>query len=138
MSGGKAPIAFVDSNVVLYLLSKDAVREKQALDVIQTRPWISVQVLNEVTDVGRKKAGMAWTEISDFLKDVRHFCPVAPLTEAIHDDTRRLAERYQLSLYDACIVAAALSVKASTVWSQGMHTGLVVDGILTIKNPFGP
>jgi hypothetical protein len=30
------------------------------------------------------------------------------------------------------------SVKAATIWSQDMHTGVIVDGNLTIKNPFVP
>ena len=136
MIEGKRPVEFVDSNVILYLVGKDPNHEKRSLALLRRRPWISVQVLDEVTNVCRKKARMEWSEIGEFLRHVRHFCAVAPLTEGVHDDSRRLAERYQLSLYDACIVAAALSVKAETVWSEDMHSGLVVDGVLTVTNPF--
>lgn len=48
----------------------------------------------------------------------------------------RLAERYQLSLYDGMIVAAALDAGCDTLWSEDMHDGLVVETQLTICNPF--
>jgi predicted nucleic acid-binding protein len=138
MSKAETAVTFADSNVVLYLLSEDEGRKAKALEVIQTRPHISVQVLNEVTNICRRKTQMDWDEISDFLSMVRHFCPVVDLTEAIHDKARRLAKRFQFRIYDAGIVAAALSVNAGTLWSEDMQNGQVVEKTLTIKNPFVP
>jgi len=50
MSGGKTSI-FVDSNVMLYLLSGDAARADCSESLLRQAPTISVHVLNEVTNV---------------------------------------------------------------------------------------
>ena len=47
-----------------------------------------------------------------------------------------LAERYNLSLYDGMIVAAALTADCDILYSEDMHAGLIIDGRLTVVNPF--
>jgi predicted nucleic acid-binding protein len=129
-------LTFLDSNVVLYLLSSDERKKDIAFDLLARRPAVSVQVLNEVTNVCRKKAGMSWDDIATFIADVRHFCPVVSLTTDIHDGARRLAEQHKLSFYDANIIAAAIDTGASVVWSEDMHHGLVIEHTVTVVNPF--
>jgi len=41
-----------------------------------------------------------------------------------------------LSIYDALIVAAALLPGCSTLHSEDMQAGQVIDGQLTIRHPF--
>jgi len=131
---------FLDSNVVLYLLSQDSVKADCAQRLIegspQAQPIISVQVLNEVTQVCVRKLRMGWDEVARFLEPVRHYCRVVPLTETIHDDARELAERYRLSFYDACIVAAARASGCTTLYSEDMQHRLRIAGTLDIVNPF--
>lgn len=128
--------AFLDSNVVLYLLSADDAKADAAELLLRRRPIISVQVLNEVTLVCRRKLRMPWEEIHAFLAMVRGLCTVVPLTEAVHDDARRLAQQHGLALYDACIAAAALGAGCGTLYSEDMHHGLVIDKAMAIRNPF--
>lgn len=127
---------FLDSNVVLYLLSADAGKAAQALALLRNKPWISVQVLNEVTNVCRRKQGMSWAEIAEFLALVRQLCRVVPLGESVHDHARALAERDGFAFYDACIVAAALSVRCGVLWSEDMQDGRELPEGLLICNPF--
>jgi predicted nucleic acid-binding protein len=127
---------FLDSNVLLYLLSGDASKADRVERLLKTKPTISVQVLNEVTHVCRRKLGMTWDEITRFLELVRHFCKVTPLTETIHDQGRALAQRHQLSFYDACIAAAAVMAGCRTLFSEDMNDGQIVGERLTIRNPF--
>lgn len=127
---------FLDSNVVLYLLSSDEFKRERVEALLARRPLISVQVLNEVTNVCRKKARISWEDIDAFLAGVRHFCPVTDLTEHMHDTARRLARRYQLSIYDATIIATAIDAGATLVWSEDMHHGLVVEHSVSVINPF--
>jgi len=61
---------FLDSNVVLYLLSADASKADRVERLLKTKPVISVQVLNEVTHVCRRKLGMRWEEITEFTKSI--------------------------------------------------------------------
>ncbi|MEC5320859.1 PIN domain-containing protein [Brenneria populi subsp. brevivirga] len=127
--------SFLDSNVVLYLLSDDPDKADSAEVLLKTNPVISVQVLNEVTTVCRRKLAMSWQEIGDFLDLVRRFCDVVPLTVTVHDRARDIAERHLLSFYDACIVAAA-AAECQTLYSEDMNHGQILEDSLTISNPF--
>ena len=128
--------AFVDTNVVLYLMSQDAQKAERARAVIAERPIISVQVLNEITNVARRKFTLPWSEIDEFLQLVRGLCPVESLTLQTHDLGRGLSERYQLSLYDAMIVSSALLARCDTLYSEDMQAGLRIEKALMIVNPF--
>lgn len=127
---------FLDSNVVLYLLSADAGKADRVERLLVAGPIISVQVLNEVTQVCRRKLQMGWDEIAQLLELVRGFCKVVPITETIHDRARDIAERYRLSFYDACIAAAAVTSGCQYLFSEDMQDGQVLDDGLNIKNPF--
>ncbi len=127
---------FIDSNVVLYLLSEDARKANRSEALLRTRPTISVQVLNEVTSVCVRKLDMAWHEIADLVDAVKSFCTVVPLTVDIHDSARRLAERHGFAFYDACIVATASMSGCQILYTEDMHDGLIVEDGLTIRNPF--
>ncbi len=128
--------AFVDSNVVLYLLSQDAQKADQAETVLNKGVIISVQVLNEVTQVLRRKIKLSWPDIHTFLALIKSLCTVQALTIDTHTQGLKLAERYQFSVYDSMIVAAALLADCRILYSEDMQHGLVVEGSLRIQNPF--
>jgi predicted nucleic acid-binding protein len=127
--------AFIDSNVLVYLLSAGD-KADRAEGTVYQGGLISVQVLNEVANVARKKLRLDWGELEDFLRLVRAVLPVEPLTEQSHALGLSMAARYGLSVYDGQIVASALLAGCTTLWSEDMQDGLVVDGRLTIRNPF--
>ncbi|PRE45423.1 PIN domain-containing protein [Burkholderia multivorans] len=135
MNEGKTRI-FVDSNVVLYLLSGDAARADRAESLLRQTPTISVQVLNEVTNVCIRKLGMTWEEVAQFLGVVRSLCTVVPLTVEVHDLARQLARRHSLSFYDSCIVAAAALAGCEILYTEDMHHGLIIEESTTLRNPF--
>lgn len=128
-------VEFVDTNVVLYLLD-DGPKADRAEVILGQGPRISVQVLNETTVNCRRKAGLTWDETSTFLAGVRTLCHVEDLTLHTHDVGRALAERYGFSVYDAMIVAAALIAGCTTLWTEDMQAGLLVEGKLRLVNPF--
>ncbi len=131
-----APKAFIDSNILLYLLSADADKANRAEKIVRAGGLISVQVLNEITNVARRKLAMSWVEINEVLALIRAICPTEPLTIETHDRGRLVAERYGLSVYDAMIVAAALLAGCKTLYSEDMQDGLLIDHQLHICNPF--
>ena len=126
---------FADTNVVLYLLD-DGPKADRAEAILGQGPWISVQVLNETLVNCRRKAGLSWEETAAFLEGVRALCPVEDLTLQTHDIGRALAERYGFSIYDAMIAASALVAGCTTLWSEDMQDGLLVECQLRIVNPF--
>ncbi len=126
---------FVDSNVILYLLSGDGAKADRAQAVLEAGAVISVQVLNEVTSVCLRKLKMPWHEVDALLLAVKAACEVLPLTVASHEKAVKLAKRFQLSFFDANIVASALMSGAPVLLSEDMHSGMLIDG-LVIQNPF--
>ena len=128
--------AFIDTNILLYLLSADTDKADRAEVIVRKGGLISVQVLNEIANVARRKLAMPWREINKVLALIRSVCPVAPLTIETHDRGRCVAERYKLSVYDAMIVAAALLAGCETLHSEDMQDGLLIDNQLRIRNPF--
>lgn len=126
---------FIDSNVLLYLLSGDAAKAEQAEVLVQAGGMISVQVLNEVASVCRRKLKMQWDEVDALLLAIKTACHIFPVTLASHEKAIELAKRFQLSLSDANIVASALMSGAELLLSEDMQSGMLVDGLL-IRNPF--
>lgn len=126
---------FIDSNVLLYLLSADTAKADRAEALVEKGAVISVQVLNEVTAVCRGKFKLPWNEVDALLQAVKAACTVLPLTQETHERAMDLAKQFQFSVYDANIVAAALLGNAKTLYSEDMQHGLRI-GSLTIRNPF--
>ena len=127
---------FLDSNVILYLIEPGDTRSDTAERVVLAGGTISVQVLNEVLVNAIRKKGLTWDQAGAFLGHVRSRLSIVPLTEAVHDRGRWAAERHRLSVYDGMILGAALEAGCDEVLSEDMQDGLVVDGRLTVRNPF--
>jgi predicted nucleic acid-binding protein len=130
------PGSFFDTNVLLYIASGDPAKADRAEKLIGDGGIISVQVLNEITNVARRKMGMSWTQTREFLSALRGLLPVEPMTIDIHETGLGLAERYRLSTYDAMIAASALHADCDTLWSEDMQDGTLLDDRLRIVNPF--
>ena len=118
---------FIDSNVVLYLFSSDAVKADRAESLLQSGGLISVQVLNEVASVCLRKLKMTWEDIDAVLETLKSTCEVLPVTLASNEKAIGLAQRYQLSLYDANIVANAILGRAKNAAVRG-YAKWYVDG----------
>jgi predicted nucleic acid-binding protein len=130
------PGSFFDTNVILYLASTDETKAEQAERLISEGGTISVQVLNEVTNVARRKMHLSWQDTRAFLSLTRDLLLVEPLTAETHETGILLAERYSLSVYDAMIAASALGANCDTLWSEDMQSGALIEGRLRIANPF--
>jgi len=132
------PGDFFDTNVIVYIASSDAAKAAKAEQTIAGGGTISVQVLNELTNVARRKMQMPWGEIYEFLRTLRGLLTVQPMTIEVHETGLALAERYGLSTFDAMIAASALHAGCDTLWSEDMQHGMVLEEGLTIRNPFRP
>jgi len=127
---------FLDTNVLLYLLSGDERRADRAEEVVSAGGVLSVQVLNEFASVAARKMKLSAAEIREVLAAVRAVCRIVPVDEATHDLGLQVAERYGLSVFDAMIIASALLAGCKTLLSEDMQDGQTIDGRLEIRNPF--
>ena len=128
--------AFFDTNVLVYAFSTGDAKSERARELLTHGGVTGVQALNEFVSVARRKLKMAWEEISEALSAIRVLCPSPePVTVEIHQEARRLAERYAYSIFDSLMIAAALSKRCRVLFSEDMRHGQVIEGI-AIRNPF--
>jgi len=126
---------FFDTNVLLYAVGAEDSRAERARRLLADGGLISVQALNEFTNVARRKLGQPWAEINEKLGAVRALCEVKPLTVATHERALALAERYGYQIYDALQLASALENGCSVLYTEDLQNGQQIEG-LTIRNPF--
>ena len=129
--------AFLDTNVFVYALVQDDPRSEKAEELIAEGGTVSVQILNEFVDVARRKGKMTWDEIRFAVENIESLCPrPLPITIDNHKEALTIAEKYGYRIYDALIIASALEAKCMILYSEDMQDGQVIDGQLTIRNPF--
>lgn len=139
--------AFLDTNILLYAISDDpaeAVKRTQARALLSSASgvdWgLSIQVLQEFyVNATAAKRGQAKPELSAerALAAIERFLsyPVIPVTETLLREAIRIKQRYKISYWDAAIVAAALELGATTIYSEDLTHGQSYDGAVVV-NPF--
>jgi predicted nucleic acid-binding protein len=129
--------AFFDTNVLLYAIAQGDPRSSQSEELLAAGGVLSVQVLNEFVSVARRKIHMPWPDVAEALSAIQDLCPSpVPITMDTHQAALWVAEKYGYEIYDALIVAAALQTKCAVLYSEDFHDGQVIEGELTIRNPF--
>jgi predicted nucleic acid-binding protein len=84
-----------------------------------------------------KKILMSWSNVLEALDAFRVLCPSPlPLTSEMHEASLKIAERHGYKIYDALVVAAALQAGCTTLYSEDLQNGQIIDRKLTIRNPF--
>lgn len=127
--------AFFDTNVIVYAFL-DIEKRRQALAAISEGGVISVQVLNEFTQVARRKRQRPWPEIEDAIAVLRiRFPEVVPITSDTHASAIAIARDHGLSFFDALIVSSALEAGCDRLYSEDLQDGRRFPG-LAIVNPF--
>lgn len=128
--------AFLDTNILVYTFSDDA-RNVVAEQLLGKGGEISIQGVNEFTNVARRKLGFDWEQISEAVAAIRVLSrALHPVDIDTHAEAVRLAGQHGFSFYDALIVASALRARCDVLYSEDMQDGLVIDGKLRIVNPF--
>jgi predicted nucleic acid-binding protein len=134
-----API-FVDTNVFLYALDPADPKKQEAARVWRAELWknrlgrISFQVLQEFYVKACQKWPQARNEVRAEAKDLLVWQPVMVDT-AILDRGWKLQDRYQLSFWDALIVAAAQSTQCGYLLTEDLQENQDLDGVRVV-NPF--
>jgi predicted nucleic acid-binding protein len=126
---------FFDTNIIGYFASVSAEKARISARLLKGGGVVSVQVLNEFANFTLRKRELTFAEIKEVLSAVRATCSVVPLTLETHERALVIAERYKLHLYDTMIVAAALLAGCTTLYTEDLLDGLVIDG-LTVRNPY--
>jgi predicted nucleic acid-binding protein len=133
---------FIDTNVLVYAYDRSAGVKRDIARQIFSELWesgkgaLSVQVLQEffVTITKKVKRPLGLEEARETVADLLKWEIVANDGESI---LRAIAvlERHKLSFWDAMIIQAALKAGATTLLTEDLTDGVMIDG-LKITNPF--
>jgi predicted nucleic acid-binding protein len=127
---------FLDSTIVVYAFDLKDARAHVARRHLQSGCSISAQVLNELVNVCRRKLRMDWDRVEQLVDEVLYLCPPpVSLTTATHQLALELGRRFGFQFYNCLIIASALELRCTTLYSEAMQHGQKI-GQLTIRNPF--
>ncbi|MBS4095442.1 MAG: PIN domain-containing protein [Sulfuricella sp.] len=129
---------FLDTNILVYLYSADESEKRAAaLELIsQNNSTISTQVLSELANTLSRKFHLPYEVVAQAVSEVRSSCTVIPVMPETISQALSLANKYHYSYYDSLILAAALSEDCSTLFTEDMQHGQIIEAMLTIQNPF--
>jgi len=133
-------LIFIDTNVLIYALDLDVgPKRKIALSVIEAG-WqalgdtaLSIQVLLEL-HVNLVRRGRSAAEADRTVRDFYRW-PVVENTLPLLDEALQIQARWQISLWDALIVAAARASGARELLTEDLNHGQDYGGV-RVRNPF--
>lgn len=131
---------FVDTNVLLYAASgqpAEAAKTARARQLLQQEAVsLSFQVLQEfyANAIHPRKLGLTAAEVEVWCETLLQY-PLAPLDAETFRRALALIRRYQISNWDAAIMAAAQQFGCTVVYSEDLNHGQDYDGVRVI-NPF--
>ena len=131
---------FVDTSVLVYAYSTtDPDKGEIAREVLRiSGGWISTQVLSEFSNVVLRKLVMPQREIAEAVRQLAETRRVLTVQIEQVVAALELSRRYRHGYYDSLIIASALASGATTLYSEDLHHGQTIEGILRIVSPFAP
>ena len=135
-------LQFVDTNILIYSHDRSAGQKHSRARNLLRELWqsgdgcLSIQVLQEFfVNVTRKVARpLAPEAAAQIIADLSVWRVHRPGVEDILDAIR-LQGRYQVSFWDAMIVASAIQSGCQTIWSEDLNSGQVYEDV-TVLSPF--
>jgi predicted nucleic acid-binding protein len=135
--------AFVDTSVLVYAVCADQPAKQRAARAIVERGFVeacyatSTQVLVEVYDIltRRAESPLSTMEAADYVRALREWT-VVEMDSDLVTAALSLAEREEMSPWDATIVEAARRADCTRVLSEALPAGRMYEGV-RVENPFG-
>lgn len=134
---------FVDTNIFIYAFLEDEdniEKRRAASELLQNLSGadiiISTQVLSEIYSVLLKNK-VSDKAIQKKLEILVSETAVSPITLDTVKKSWKIRFKYAYSYWDSLIVASALENNCSTLYTEDMHDGQVIEDSVRIINPFG-
>jgi len=131
---------FLDTNVLVYAAAgrgADEAKRRRALELIEATDFgLSAQVLQEfyVTVTRKIAEPLSAGEALDWIEQLEVF-PCIAVDTALVKIAAEISQRYQISYWDAAIVAAAEVLGAKTLYTEDLNPGQEYGSIRAL-NPF--
>ena len=132
---------FIDTNVLLYSIDEDPAsiaKRERAQEILLAEAWgWSVQVAAEFfvnATSPRRPFRLASVDAAALVETWLAY-PIASLTPEIVRAAIAIRERFDISYWDAAILAAARQIGCHTVFSEDLNDGQDYEGVRVV-NPF--
>lgn len=132
--------AFVDTNVLIYAHDAEAGEKHRVANELVTGIWengpypfISPQVLKELCNVLLRK-GYAGTEAWEIAESYLWW-KVIPEGSGLIREAAAIQQRFEISVWDSCIVAAAKLAGTTLLLTEDLNHGQDYDGVV-VENIF--
>ncbi|GHT83821.1 DNA-binding protein [Actinomycetota bacterium] len=129
---------FVDTNVILYAFSASDQSKRDVAQslLIEGNPVISSQVISEFSNVSSTKYKLSTAQIINYIDDIVAKVTTVPVSFSIAKRALQIKDRYKLSFYDSQIIAAAIASGCTTLYTEDLSNGQIINETLQIVNPF--
>lgn len=129
---------FVDSNVLIYLIDEasSSSKKEKVENFLSPAFIISTQVVSENVNVCLKKLKLEKDKAFKHARGLLKRFKVVTIHQDILLKSFDLSEKYHYGLWDSLILATAIFYDCTLIYSEDMQDGQVIEGTLTIKNPF--
>lgn len=128
--------SFIDTNIWIYLFGKEDQEKFLASQKLikSVKAASSIQVINETCWNLLRKFSYTEKKIKTV---IAHFSKIYlhPVKPKILLKASSLRIKYQFSFWDSLLIATALDAKCNVFYSEDLHHGLKVNGMVII-NPF--
>jgi len=131
---------FIDTNILVYsLLRNDSQKHSQTIHLMDALKgnfiFISTQVLNELY-VSLQKHDIDELEIESKIRKVMGILNISIINISTIKLCWKVRGKYSYSYWDSLIIAASLESNCSTLYTEDMQDGQVIENRLKIVNPF--
>jgi len=130
---------FLDTNILIYLyLQEDEHKFQTAQNLLDNHACVSsFQAFSELSNVLLKKHQIATEVIKAYLDNLMFLLDrISVINRPIIDKAMDIKDRYGYSYYDSLILSSAIGSGCTTVFSEDMQHGQLIEGALRILNPF--
>lgn len=127
---------FIDTNVLLYLMSNDHKKKVIAKEMLKSSSNVSIQVLSEFSNVCIKKFKLSSEDIIIAIQKISEKSSVLRFDENTIESALLIKQKYKFQYYDSLILATALENSCTILYSEDMQHEQLIENNLTIVNPF--
>lgn len=127
---------FLDTNIIIYALGNNVEKKEISIKLIEQKPVISTQVINELANICIKKLRLDLINVGKIITNISESCSVSLINNVTIQNALKLAKSYHFSYFDSLILASALESECKIIYSEDLQHNQLINKRLRIINPF--
>lgn len=127
----------LDTNILLYLYdANDHSKRHVSESIVALNPIISTQVVSEFINVTKRAMKLPKQEVLFKCNRIFDRCRIVSVDQDILDHSYYILKKYNFQIFDSIIISSTLAAGCSTLYSEDFQHNQLVEGKLTIINPY--